>query len=91
MGKDITNPSKEDLDKGYKPIQLLNTKPREFENKFKNECDLIKKIIWDNNPDIKKALETYEKKGDKYKQKTEYEKMNCVISYFLQIIENDAL
>ena len=36
-------------------------------------------------------LETDEKKGDKYKQKTEYEKMNCVISYFLQIIENDAL
>ena len=89
--KDITNPSKEDLDKGYKPIQLLNTKPREFEIKFKNECDLIKKFIWDNNHDIKKALENDSKKSEEYKQKNEHKKMNCVLSYFLQIIENDAL
>ena len=60
--KDSTEPSNEDLDKGYKPNQLLNTNPREFEKKFKNECDLVKKIIWDNNPDIKKALENDSKK-----------------------------
>lgn len=89
--KELTEPSQEDLDNGYKPIQLKNTKPREFEKRFKQECDLIKKLIWDNNPEIKKALENYEKKGEKYKLKSEHKKMNCVVSYFLQIIENDAL
>ena len=72
--KDSTEPSKEDLDKGIKPIHLLNTKPREFEIKFKNECDLIKKFIWDNNPYIKKALENDSKKGEEYKQKNEHKK-----------------
>jgi len=41
--KVLSNPSQEDLDKGCKPIQILNTKPHEFKNKFKNDCDIIKK------------------------------------------------
>jgi hypothetical protein len=87
----LINPSDEDIEKGYKPIKLKNTKPRKFELQFIKECNLIKKLIWDNNPDIKKALEQDDKKGTEYLQKNEYKKMNTVISYFLQIIENDAL
>ena len=60
----LISPSVKDLQKGYKPIKLLNHKPRQFEIDYKKECDEIKDIIYKNNP---KLVELLKKENPKQK------------------------
>ena len=83
----IINPSEDDILKGKLPLELKTHEQMPFMKAFKEECDLLKELIWKSNPLMKEVLS----KDEEYVKKKEYKKKNCLVSYFMQVIENDAL
>ena len=80
--------------KGYTPIQLKNIdKKDEFGNiiphpiiaRYKNDCNIIKNKIYDNNRELLKHLVN---EGEVL---SEHDKKNRLSSFFFQIIENHIL
>ena len=111
----LTDPPDKELQRGYIATPLLTQKPRPFEVQFKKECDMIKEVVYKNNPALIELLKG-ENKNKKYfkekgidtndddatgkvdKTKPEettsiplHKMKNKVISYFLQILENECL
>ena len=83
----LTDPCEKDIANGYEPLELKTTTMLATMKSFKKDCDLLKEKIWENNPHIKAIL----MRDEKYREKEYWEKENSVVSYFMQIIENDAL
>ena len=111
----LTDPPDKELQRGYIATPLLTQEPRPFEVQFKKECDMIKEVVYKNNPALIELLKG-ENKNKKYfkekgidtndeddagkvdKKQTEetfilplHKMKNKVISYFLQILENECL
>ena len=83
----LVDPSDKDISKGYKPLVLKTTARMPFMTAFKDDCDSLKSLVWNSNPTIRGRLATQ----DDYGELEPYEQHNRCISYFMQIIENDAL
>ena len=83
----IINPCEKDRASGYEPLELKTHEQMPFMKAFKAECNLLKELIWQNNLLMKEVLS----KDEEYVSKPEYRKKNCLVSYFMQVIENDAL
>ena len=83
----ITNPSENDRACGYEPLTLKTTDMMPIMQDFKNDCNLLASLIFKQNTGVRERLEL----ADDYNEKTDYEKKNSVVSYVLQILENDAL
>jgi len=84
----IINPSKKDQSLGYRPLTLKNHDIMPFMQQYMNECHDLTDKLWANNDGLRSHLETYH---PEYNTKKEHEKKRCVVSYCLQIVENDAL
>ena len=56
-------------------------------HEFKDDCNLLASLIFKQNTGVRERLEL----SDDYKDKSDNEKKNAVVSYVLQILENDAL
>jgi hypothetical protein len=86
--KGLTEPSKKDLSLGYKALELKRKDILPIMKSFQDDCKDLSQKIYVNNDQIREHLS---KEHAEYDAKTEYEKQNCVMSYAMQIIENDAL
>lgn len=84
----LESPSKKDMSLGFKPLVLDTKNILPFMKSFQDDCINLSEKIYANNDGIRDHLN---KTHAEYSNKTEYEKRNCVVSYAMQIIENDAL
>jgi hypothetical protein len=83
----VQNPTEKDIALGYKGYKLKNTRPRQFETKFKTDCNKVCDTIYDSNYKIVERL----KQIEKYQLKDEAALKRSVVSFALGIIENHAL
>ena len=84
----LTNPSKKDKSLGYTPLELKTNEIMPFMKDYINDCNDLTDKLWANNDDLRKQLEYH---NSEYPTKNLNEQRRCVVSYALQIIENDAL
>lgn len=84
----LKNPSKKDLSLGYKPLVLKTDEMLPIMQGFKDDCKDLADKIYVNNDEVRARLN---EGHDEYATKTEHEKKSCVVSFVMQIIENDAL
>ena len=85
--KGLMKPTEKDRACGYEPLTLKTTDMMPIMQDFKNDCNLLASLIFKQNTGVRERLEL----ADDYNEKTDYEKKNSVVSYVLQILENDAL
>jgi len=83
----LTNPSEKHIGEGYLPLELKTKEMMPFMKNFKQDCKRLILSVWQSNPSIKERLSIQ----DGYDDLKEHEKQNRCISYFMQVIENDAL
>ena len=83
----LTNPSEKDVAEGYLPLELKTKEMMPFMKAFKQDCQKLIINVWERNKDIQDVLA----KQEGYDKLQLHEKQNRCISYFMQIIENDAL
>jgi len=86
--KGMTQPDDEDKSLGYEPLVFKTQKIMPFMELFKTECNKLRDLIWDNNPNVIKHLQ---ESHETFNTKELHEKKNCLTSYFMQIFENDVL
>ena len=103
----LIDPPEKDLKLGYTAVSLLTHEARPFETAFKKECDAIKEIIFKTNPTLVELLKTPDANKKYFNGKdihttgddTQddavelplYKLKNRVVSYYLQILENECL
>ena len=85
--KGLMKPTEKDRACGYEPLTLKTTDMMPIMQDFKNDCNLLASLIFKQNTGVRERLEL----ADDYKDKTDSDKRNSVVSYVLQILENDAL
>lgn len=83
----LMNPTESDRACGYEPLALKTTNIMPIMQEFKDDCNLLASLIFKQNTGVRDRLEL----SDDYKDKSDNEKRNAVVSYVLQILENDAL
>ena len=85
--KGLIDPTQDDIDDGFEKLQLTTHEPLPFMNDFKTDCNILCKLIISHNQPLIEKLN----QSESFKDKPDWKKTNSIISYYLQIFENDAL